>query len=111
MKTFRHETNGRGPRRVLRLGMAIASASGAWLLEPARLSAQCAMCRTSLTNSAEGPRWALGMNQGIIFLIAVPFLIVGSILLFIFRPEVVEAAYRLRRFLLRQHFNTVYRLD
>jgi hypothetical protein len=39
--------------------------------------AQCAMCKTGLTNSPEGQRLASGFNTGILFLLAAPFLIVG----------------------------------
>lgn len=69
------------------------------LLAPVRLAAQCAMCRTALTNSAEGQRWAVGIDQGILFLLAVPFLIVVGILLVIFRAEVHAAFGLLRQFL------------
>ncbi len=43
------------------------------------LWAQCAMCRTGLMNSPEGRAWASGFNRGILFLLAVPFVIIGSL--------------------------------
>jgi hypothetical protein len=43
------------------------------------LWAQCAMCRTGLLNSPEGQMWARGFAQGILFLLAVPFVIIGSL--------------------------------
>jgi hypothetical protein len=51
------------------------------------LGAQCAMCRTALTQSAEGERWSRGINAGILLLLATPFLIAGACLLVIFRDQ------------------------
>jgi len=63
---------------------------GAWgilLLQLAEglLWAQCAMCRTGLLNSPEGQQWASGFNRGILFLLLVPFGIVGGIAALIWR--------------------------
>ena len=51
------------------------------------LGAQCAMCRTALTQSAEGERWSRGINAGILLLLATPFLSAGACLLVIFRNQ------------------------
>jgi hypothetical protein len=40
---------------------------------------QCAMCRTALANSPEGQAVAEGFRSGIIFLLAAPYAIIGSI--------------------------------
>ena len=40
---------------------------------------QCAMCRTALENSVEGQQIAQGFQHGIIFLLAAPYAILGSI--------------------------------
>ena len=40
---------------------------------------QCAMCRTALENSVEGQQIAEGFQQGVIFLLAAPYAILGSI--------------------------------
>jgi len=40
---------------------------------------QCAMCRTALQNSPEGQAMAEGFRHGIIFLLAAPYAILGSI--------------------------------
>ena len=40
---------------------------------------QCAMCRTALQNSPEGQAIAEGFRYGIIFLLAAPYAILGSI--------------------------------
>lgn len=47
--------------------------------------AQCSMCRTALTGSAEGRDLAQGFNRGIVFLASVPFLIAGTLALLIFQ--------------------------
>jgi hypothetical protein len=39
---------------------------------------QCAMCRTALENSVEGQQMAEGFRQGIIFLLAAPYAIIGG---------------------------------
>ncbi|MEE8607582.1 MAG: hypothetical protein V3S55_08260 [Nitrospiraceae bacterium] len=41
--------------------------------------AQCAMCRTAMLNSPEGQKLARGFNDGILFLLSVPFFVVGTI--------------------------------
>ncbi len=40
---------------------------------------QCAMCRTALENSIEGQAMAEGFRYGIVFLLAVPYAIAGSV--------------------------------
>jgi len=60
------------------------------------LAAQCPMCRTALTQSAEGQRWARGINAGILLLLTAPFLIAGSAALVIYRPQVMAAVSRIR---------------
>ncbi len=40
---------------------------------------QCAMCRTALESSVEGQQMAEGFRQGIIFLLAAPYAIIGVI--------------------------------
>ncbi len=47
--------------------------------------AQCSMCRTALTGSAEGRDLAQGFNRGIMFLASVPFLIAGTLTLLVFQ--------------------------
>ncbi len=47
--------------------------------------AQCSMCRTALTGSAEGRALAQGFNKGIMFLASVPFLIAGTLTLLVFQ--------------------------
>jgi len=66
------------------------------LLFSQQLAAQCPMCRTALTQSAEGQRWARGINAGILLLLAAPFVIAGSAALVIYRPQVTAAVSRIR---------------
>lgn len=47
------------------------------LLVSTGLAAQCAMCTKTASQLGEKP--ALGMNQGILYLMAAPFLIMGYI--------------------------------
>ncbi len=49
--------------------------------------AQCSMCRTALTGSAEGRNLAQGFNRGILFLASVPFLIAGTLAFLVFRSN------------------------
>lgn len=49
----------------------------ALLLAGADVAAQCAMCTKTASQLGEKP--ALGMNQGILYLMAAPFLIMGYI--------------------------------
>jgi len=48
-----------------------------WGSNAISLSAQCAMCRTA----AESESKTLGLNSGILYLMAVPYLVLGSGLL------------------------------
>ena len=50
---------------------------------PAR--AQCAMCVTALENSPEGRSMAASFNRGILFLLAVPYAILSTVGLVVFR--------------------------
>lgn len=63
-------------------GLALVSLGYAWLgmlFTSGLLEAQCSMCRTALTNSPEGKALAIGMNQGILFLVAIPGLVVVTL--------------------------------
>lgn len=47
-------------------------------------NAQCAMCRAVL-ESEEGQAAAKGINDGIVYLMAIPYILVGGIGYFIYR--------------------------
>jgi hypothetical protein len=63
------------PRRIAALALLLTLAAALVYVETA--SAQCAMCRTALDQ--EGGRVAAGFNRGILFLLAMPYLVFGSI--------------------------------
>lgn len=67
------------------------------LLWSSDLAAQCAMCRTALTNSVEGQRWAHGINAGILMLLLAPFLIAGGIAIGLFRHRINSSVLNLFR--------------
>ena len=48
------------------------------------MNAQCAMCRAVL-ESEEGQETAKGINDGIIYLMAIPYLLIGGIAFFIYK--------------------------
>lgn len=47
-------------------------------------SAQCAMCRAVL-ESEEGQTAAQGINDGIVYLMAIPYILVGGVLFLIYK--------------------------
>ena len=47
-------------------------------------NAQCAMCRAVL-ESSEGNTAAEGINDGIVYLMAIPYILVGGIIFFIYK--------------------------
>jgi hypothetical protein len=49
--------------------------------------AQCAMCRTALENSPEGRTMAASFNRGILLLLAVPYAILGTVGVVVFRAH------------------------
>ncbi|GEM_PF-2649690 len=56
-------------------------------LAPERSVAQCPMCKTALEQSAEGQHLASAFNTGILFLLCVPFVIVGMVALIVYRQH------------------------
>lgn len=48
--------------------------------------AQCAMCRAVL-ESEEGQKTAKGINDGIMYLMIVPYILIGAVGYFIFRSR------------------------
>lgn len=54
-----------------------------FLLVPFFLKAQCAMCRAVL-ESEEGGKTAEAINDGIVYLMAIPYILVGGLGYFIY---------------------------
>lgn len=64
---------------LLGLGLALAAA-------PAR--AQCSMCQTALTGSAEGRGIGAQFNRAILLMFVAPYLVFGCFVLAAFRREI-----------------------
>jgi hypothetical protein len=58
------------------------------------LEAQCAMCRTALTNSPEGQGLAPEFNRAILLMIAAPYVVFGTVGLVAFRGRIRSAWVR-----------------
>ncbi|MFT6795569.1 MAG: hypothetical protein ACJART_000704 [Maribacter sp.] len=54
------------------------------LLLPETIEAQCAMCRAVLESEGSG-RTAEGINNGIVYLMAIPYVLVAGLFYFIYR--------------------------
>lgn len=54
------------------------------VLIPESVEAQCAMCRAVLESEASG-RTAEGINNGIVYLMAIPYILVASLFYFVYR--------------------------
>ncbi|MFS4418375.1 hypothetical protein [Maribacter sp. 2307ULW6-5] len=54
------------------------------LLLPQWAQAQCAMCRAVLESEASGAQ-AEGINNGIVYLMAVPYILVAGVFYFVYR--------------------------
>lgn len=54
------------------------------LLLPESIEAQCAMCRAVLESESSG-RTAEGINNGIVYLMAIPYVLVAGLFYFIYR--------------------------
>jgi hypothetical protein len=59
--------------------------------------AQCSMCVTALENSPEGKGMAASFNRGILFLLAVPYCILGTAGIVLFRAHRRKQAAAARR--------------
>ena len=55
-----------------------------FLLGSEDVEAQCAMCRAVL-ESEEGQQTAKGINNGIVYLMAIPYVLVGAVGIAVFR--------------------------
>jgi len=56
----------------------------AYSLQPTALQAQCAMCRASLESSGDVSQ-AEAVNDGIVYLMAIPYILVGIVGFYIYR--------------------------
>jgi len=74
---------------VLILALCLATLAAA---EPAL--AQCALCKTVLTNSREGQAIARQFNHAILILLFAPYLVFGSLAAFAFRSRIRQRLMR-----------------
>jgi hypothetical protein len=72
--------------------------------------AQCAMCRTTIESSISNGRTniATGLNTGILYLLAAPYLIVAGIAFLWFRQSKQEQQTRLAKLQLRQKVSQLF---
>ena len=72
--------------------------------------AQCAMCRTTVESSISNGRSniATGLNTGILYLLAAPYLIVAAIAILWFRQSKQEQQARLAKLRLRQKVSQLF---
>ena len=52
---------------------------------PGAVWAQCPMCKTAVMASEEGQRLSQGLNAGILYMLAAPYLIAGAVAVFAYR--------------------------
>jgi hypothetical protein len=55
-----------------------------WLIQPQTVWAQCAMCRAVLESEGNNAV-AEGVNNGIVYLMAIPYVLVGVLFYFVYR--------------------------
>lgn len=71
-------------RRIIVLSLAVIVL---FALAQIPAHAQCAMCVTALENSPEGKGMAGSFNRGILFLLATPYAIFGTVGVVVFRAN------------------------
>lgn len=83
----------RHPGRA-RLAVALLAGAVAVLAADPAL-AQCVMCKTALTGSAEGRAMVAHFNHGILLMVFAPYFVMGAFAVAIFRERIVRRAGRL----------------
>jgi len=71
-------------KRIVKRGSAMMVFTIALCLMPIVSNAQCAMCRASLESSGETTQ-AQAVNDGIVYLMAIPYILVGIVGFYIYR--------------------------
>jgi hypothetical protein len=75
----------------MRRGAALGALLVLLALAAGDLGAQCAMCRSSLTSSAEGRGLIPEFNRAILLMIAAPYVVFATVGLAAFRGRIREA--------------------
>ncbi|MEX0362707.1 MAG: hypothetical protein AB3N10_17160 [Allomuricauda sp.] len=55
-----------------------------FFLFPQLTEAQCAMCRAVVESEADG-KTAEGINNGIVYLMAIPYILIGGLFYFVYK--------------------------
>ena len=69
------------------VALALMAAATILFFHVSDLHAQCAMCVTALENSPEGKGMASSFNNGILFLLVLPYAIFGTVGAVVFRAH------------------------
>jgi LPXTG-motif cell wall-anchored protein len=65
--------------------------------------AQCAMCKSGVASNLEGGgNTGRGINTGILYLMAIPYLLIGGLIVYVFRKRISEKFKELKA----QYFTT-----
>jgi hypothetical protein len=80
-------------RPLLRALVAV-SVLGLPLAAPAPAAAQCAMCKTALTNSEEGRGMTAEFNRAILVMLLAPYLLMGAGATYLLRGRIRTLAAR-----------------
>lgn len=67
-----------------------------------RANSQCSMCRAVAESAVDENTIATGLNAGIIYLLAIPYLLIGGIAFFFFRKPIAETFEGLKRAYLKR---------
>jgi len=57
-------------------------------------AAQCVMCKTALTGSAEGRAMTAHFNHGILLMVFAPYFVMGAFAAAVFRGRIAQGAAR-----------------
>ncbi|MET0554040.1 MAG: hypothetical protein ABW221_13435 [Vicinamibacteria bacterium] len=86
-------------RSAVRRAIGVAALSGGLALSAgfaATAAAQCAMCGTALTNSAEGRAMTPAFNRAILVMLAAPYGLMATAAVYLGRHRLRALAVRLR---------------
>lgn len=59
--------------------------------------AQCSMCRAVAESAQDENNIAAGLNTGILYLLAIPYLLIGGLAVFFFRKPISEKLKSLKK--------------
>lgn len=59
--------------------------------------AQCSMCRAVAESAQDENNIAAGLNSGILYLLAIPYLLIGGLVVFFFKKPISEKLKSLKK--------------